>query len=1410
MHNDRITSLVALIWLSACSSTNLDGIGPDGAVIPSTDTSISDGSEVASGDVVAEMDIAREAPVAEDSTVSVSDMDVYRADSTDTETVPCIPGAECSDEDPCTAEDRCILDTSGDYLCQGNPIDIDDGNPCTEDSCDQGNAVHTALNTGPCDVDDLCSTSGSCIGGQCVPDTPCECYLDSDCPQPDDLCAGIAFCDTTSTTPICAIIPESIIDCEPPDNVCQQAACNPENGLCETLLAPDGTLCNDNNACTDADSCTAGNCTGTSVECDDGTFCNGNETCDALNGCIPGTAPSIDDGIPCTLDSCNEDTDTISNQPKDTLCDDGTFCNGNETCDALNGCIPGTAPSIDDGIPCTLDSCNEDTDTISNQPNDTLCPSTGICKTGFCDLNFGCLSVIVENCCGNGLKDGEEDCDTGGISISCDSDCTWAECGDGTVNSLAGEICDEQGASAFCDNDCTLPECGDGVINSDAGESCDGGDTCNDDCTIIPSLSVVAVEPIAYEGGTTAGTLQVSVAAPLPESLTVPFTLSGSAEPGSDYVLTSSDSVLQNTITIPAGHASVDIAVTPVATPEMERTESMTLTLTAENDTLIAPETASASVSLMEFGPSPGAVYHVSPAGDDTANGSLNTPFKTLTYAVSMLEAGDTLFIHDGTYTNPGFTEDHGVDGTKDNNNGVVMQIGLSGSADTWTRIAAYPDGNDIRPVLRFDGAGGIQIKPGASHLRIEGLEIEGPNRTILHDWAHTHRWSKEALYNGRGIFTWGPADHIVIRDCNVHHTPNSGIRFNKADYILVENNTVSNATWWSSSAESGIVIATALNIDNLDVVKILYSGNVVYNNWNFMEFCDGPLEDSTDDLYGNCDNYTGGIIDGQGLYVTRNLDTYQHGRMRFENNIAFNNGFGGVTYHKTNNGELVNNLVFMNGAYPGTSKYTGLTLNTANDVLIQNNIVWARDLGNYAIKNNGNTSNIAARNNYVVGKSQFGSASENTIIEMTNAPPFGEFFTNVTGIASIVPHPDATSGPASAKEIDNVLTALAMDFRPLPTTWQVIDAGTPTEAPPVDIDGTPRQSNSATDIGPYAIEGTLHCADNGLATGSPCDDGLLSTANDTCAASGACFGEPFGCYAYPCHASSTPNGNNCDTLYHPPGVPCDDEVETTLVDTCDGNGQCLGVSPTALVLHADFEQQSLGVYEQSMVQDDFGTDISWNNGLNEGRVIVEQEPGNRFLRVSYPLGEVGPGAGGAQFKVALNMSAEELYISYRVRFRNGFDFVKGGKLPGLCGGDCNTGGDVPNGADGFSARLMWRTDGKVVQYMYVPEQVSQWGDNLYWDASGQTSFAPGQWHYVRTRIVMNTPGLNDGMLQSWFDGVLALDRNDMRYRDVASLSIDTLYFSTFFGGSGGDWAPTDNEYADFYDFIITPQWPVP
>ena len=238
-------------------------------------------------------------------------------------------------------------------------------------------------------------------------------------------------------------------------------------------------------------------------------------------------------------------------------------------------------------------------------------------------------------------------------------------------------------------------------------------------------------------------------------------------------------------------------------------------------------------------------------------------------------------------------------------------------------------------------------------------------------------------------------------------------------------------------------------------------------------------------------------------------------------------------------------------------------------------------------------------------------------------------------------------------------------------------------------------------------------------------------------------------------------------------------------------------------LVYADFEGRASGVYTHEMIAEDFGASPSWNNGIDEGRVSVQEEDGQRFLRVQYPTGGVGTSAGGCQFQVPLDGTYDDLYVSYRIRFGTGFDFVRGGKLPGLCGGACNTGGSSPSGTDGWSARMMWRSEGAAVQYMYHPDQAGTYGDDFYWNEGAQRHFDPGTWHTVQTRIVMNSPTENDGIVQSWFDGVLALDVHDVRYRDVDSFGIDTLYFSTFFGGSGSDWAPTADEYIDFDEITV-------
>ena len=55
--------------------------------------------------------------------------------------------------------------------------------------------------------------------------------------------------------------------------------------------------------------------------------------------------------------------------------------------------------------------------------------------------------------------------------------------------------------------------------------------------------------------------------------------------------------------------------------------------------------------------------------------------------------------------------------------------------------------------------------------------------------------------------------------------------------------------------------------------------------------------------------------------------------------------------------------------------------------------------------------------------------------------------------------------------------------------------------------------------------------------------------------------------------------------------------------------------------------------------------------------------------------------------------------LEYEVYFPTGFEWVKGGKLPGFLGGPIGcSGGDDPYGC--WSVRLMWRREGAGEAYM--------------------------------------------------------------------------------------------------------------
>ncbi len=212
----------------------------------------------------------------------------------------------------------------------------------------------------------------------------------------------------------------------------------------------------------------------------------------------------------------------------------------------------------------------------------------------------------------------------------------------------------------------------------------------------------------------------------------------------------------------------------------------------------------------------------------------------------------------------------------------------------------------------------------------------------------------------------------------------------------------------------------------------------------------------------------------------------------------------------------------------------------------------------------------------------------------------------------------------------------------------------------------------------------------------------------------------------------------------------------------------------------------------------DFG-DVQLLNNLGDRFNIIDGPDAyeGKALRVSYLAGEVGPSNSGGQF-FAFLPAEEEYYLEYYIKFDDNFDFQLGGKLPGLSGGESNSGGNKPSG-DGWSARLMWRESGKLVVYLYHMDQPTSYGEDF-----DLNRFAiPGQWHRITQRIKINTGNNNDGILQVWFDGELALLRTDIRYRNNDQAPVDHLFFSTFYGGNTSEWAPDRDGFIYFDDLRI-------
>src|SRR5213076_1908453 len=245
-------------------------------------------------------------------------------------------GAPCDDGSACTQTDTCAAGA-----CVGaNPVVCTAADQChAVGACNPASGVCSSpakLNGAPCDDGDACTRTDTCAAGACVGANPV-------------VCTASDQCHTSGT-------------------------CNPASGVCSNPAKPNGTGCDEGNACTRTDACEAGICVGT-----DPVVCTASDQCHTAGTCDPATG-------------------TCSNPARHdgTRCDDGNGCTVGDRC--LGGTCTGVPRSCDDGVPCTDDSCIAGE--CRHEPLDGRC-DTGECFLAQCTPGApgadatGCTSVPV-------------------------------------------------------------------------------------------------------------------------------------------------------------------------------------------------------------------------------------------------------------------------------------------------------------------------------------------------------------------------------------------------------------------------------------------------------------------------------------------------------------------------------------------------------------------------------------------------------------------------------------------------------------------------------------------------------------------------------------------------------------------------------------------------------------------------------------------------------------------------------------------------------------------------------------------------------------------------------------------------------------------------------------------------------
>lgn len=378
---------------------------------------------------------------------------------------------------------------------------------------------------------------------------------------------------------------------------------------------------------------------------------------------------------------------------------------------------------------------------------------------------------------------------------------------------------------------------------------------------------------------------------------------------------------------------------------------------------------------------------------------------------------------------------------------------------------------------------------------------------TVLSTTGTTVTMSQNAIGGGVGSGNSIKFDsvphHIQILNNSTHDFPGNGIESDGADYLTVSGNTSYNNTQYYPGGGSCISIGTLKDIDPVTTYKTFVTGNVLYNCVNLVgdrNFTNTNITTNGTTAAGNAvlhfasttgvivgdlvwdlttpgsiatnttvlsttgttvtmsaNAISGGvgatdsfhfssITDGEGIIIdTNNANPAYVGRTLVANNLAFNNGSGGVSSIKSNHVDLVFNTSYLNQRTFFTTNNGEIYMATTNDTNIFNNYVQASGSRPFFSTQNSNTS-ISWGNNGGFGGNGTVFPGSNNI----TADPLWVAPALVPADALLWPPPLNWSG-----------------FQLKPGS-PAIDAGSGTFSRTTDILGNPGLTGPSVDMGAY------------------------------------------------------------------------------------------------------------------------------------------------------------------------------------------------------------------------------------------------------------------------------------------------------------------------------------------------------